>query len=100
MNHGDTIKIVLAYEVDGEPITENQFDEIEFCIGSKRFTLSGGGVTWDSTESAYTVWLTQTDTFTMPMSVPYQTRFKSGDDVISSGEATLDLGNTISRIVL
>ena len=99
MNHGDTIKLILAYTVDEEPITEGQFDEIEFTIGDKRFTLDDG-VVWDSNEGAYTVFLTQEDTFAMPYSVPYQVRLKKGAEVASHKFGTLDLGATLSRTVL
>lgn len=39
-NAGDTLTLYLDYTVDGEQITEGQFDEIEVSIGSKRYLLT------------------------------------------------------------
>ena len=43
-NKGDTINIYLNYTLDGDPITEGSLDEIEFTIGSHRYTLTGGEI--------------------------------------------------------
>ena len=99
MNKGDTITIYLNYTVDGVPITEGQFDEIEFCIGSKRFTLTGqqNTITWDSEYGAYCVSLSQTDTFALALGSKYQLRLQKDGKVISSGINILKIGNTISN---
>lgn len=55
MNKGDTITIFLNYTVDGVPIAENDFDEIEFSIGSKRYTLTGEDIVWDESAGAYKI---------------------------------------------
>ena len=53
MNRGDTLYIILDYTVDDAPITEGQFDEIEFSIGNKQYTMTDGDIEWDSDLSKY-----------------------------------------------
>lgn len=98
MNRGDTLDIVLAYTVDGEPIQEGDFDEIEFSIGSKRYTLTDGDITWDEGEG-YIISIGQEDTIDMGRA-EYQVRFKKGSKVISSSVNTLILGKSISKTVI
>ena len=102
MNRGDTVKIILDYTVDGAPIAENDFDEIEFTIGSKRYTLTGQtpGVVWDGDLGAYTVTLSQADTMALQGRNNYQIRLKKGSSVVSSGISTLTLGKSISRTTI
>ena len=98
MNRGDTLDIVLAYTVDGEPIQEGDFDEIEFSIGSRRYTLTDGDITWDEGEG-YIISIGQEDTLDMGRA-EYQVRFKKGSKVISSSVNTLILGKSISKTVI
>lgn len=98
MNRGDTLDIVLAYTVDGEPIQEGDFDEIEFSLGSKRYTLTDGDITWDEGEG-YIISIGQEDTLDMGRA-EYQVRFKKGSKVISSSVNTLILGKSISKTVI
>lgn len=97
MNKGDTITIYLNYTVDGVPIAENDFDEIEFSIGSKRYTLTGEDIVWDESAGAYKVALSQADTFALGYDSRYQVRLKKDNTVISSGISVLSLGPTISK---
>ena len=105
MNEGDTLKIILNYTVDGQPIEENQFDEIEFSIGNKRYTLASG-VTWDSGISKYTIFISQADSFALGTYmgrngfVYYQLRLRSGVDVVSTKKKKLFLGDTISDKII
>lgn len=97
MNKGDTIKIVLNYTVDNEPLPEDFTGEIEFTIGSKRYTLTDETVAWDATEAAFVVNLSQADTFALGGTVQYQIRIKNAEgSVVSSGIQTMKLGNTLS----
>lgn len=98
MNRGDTLDILLAYTVDGEPIHEGDFDEIEFSIGAKRYTLTDGDITWDE-EQGYIISIGQEDTLDMGRA-EYQVRFKKGSKVISSSVNTLTLGKSISKTVI
>ncbi len=99
-NKGDTLDFELAYTVDGEPITEDQFDEIEFCIGAKRYTLTGGDITWDDSIARYTLSVSQADSFSLETVADYQVRFKAGSTVISTSKKKFVLGGTISETVI
>ena len=98
MNKGDTIKIILNYTVDGEPITESFDGEIEFTIADKRYLKSTGWVYWDDTERAFCVSIPQSDSLSLPKASKYQVRFRNSEGaVVSSGIETLALGDVLSR---
>lgn len=99
MNSGDTIKIVLNYTVGGEPLTQDFSGELEFCIGTKRYLLSNGGIVWDG--EAFCVTLSQEDTIALRGTSDYQIRIKDADgNVVSSGIKKLVLGRSISKETL
>lgn len=99
-NRGDTINISLAYTVNGEPITEGQFDEIEVYIGENRYTLTDGTVVWDSGQKMYTVFVDQEDSFKLTTKTEYQVRFRIGIDVISSNIKYMPIGKVLSNEVI
>lgn len=99
-NSGDTVKIILNYTVDGVPIAQGDFDEIEFCIGSKRYLLSKGDIVWDATAGAYTVSLSQADTFALNGTHNYQIRLKKDGEVVSSGISIINFGRSISKVTI
>lgn len=99
-NCGDTIDISLAYTVNGEPITEGQFDEIEVYIGENRYTLTDGTVVWDSGQERYTVFVDQADSFKLTTKTEYQVRFRMGTQVISSNIKYMPIGKTLSNEVI
>ncbi len=99
MNSGDTIKIVLNYTVGGEPLAQDFSGELEFCIGTKRYLLSNGGIVWDG--EAFCVTLSQEDTIALRGTSDYQIRIKDADgNVVSSGIKKLVLGRSISKETL
>ena len=99
MNSGDTIKIVLNYTVGGEPLTQDFNGELEFCIGTKRYLLSDGGIVWDG--EAFCVTLSQEDTIALRGTSDYQIRIKDADgNVVSSGIKKLVIGRSISKETL
>lgn len=100
MNSGDTITIYLNYTIDGAPIAENDFDEIEFTIGRKRFTLSDGGIVWDEDAAAFAIGLSQADTIDMVDKNYYQIRLKKDDVVVSSDINVISIGNSLSKRIL
>ena len=100
MNKGDTITIYLNYTVDGAPISEGQFDEIEFSIGRKRYTLSDEEIAWDEAAGAYSITLDQEDTFALSGDNRYQIRLKKDGEVVSSGISVLTIGRSISKRVI
>lgn len=99
MNSGDTIKIVLNYTVGGEPLTQDFNGELEFCIGTKRYLLSDGGIVWDG--EAFCVTLSQEDTISLRGTSDYQIRIKDTEgNVVSSGIKKLVIGRSISKETL
>lgn len=100
MNNGDTFLFILDYTVDGEPIQEDYFDEIEFSIGNKQYLLSKEEIAWDSNISKYTVFIPQADTLNFSMITKYQLRVRKGTEVASSKEMYLLIGNSISKDVI
>lgn len=82
MMQGDQFRlpIELSYESDGSPITAEQVQDVEVCVGRVRKTMSDG-VSFDSNTGRFYVYLTQNETFTMRNEVAVQARifFKSGD---------------------
>ena len=100
MNSGDTVKIILNYTVDGVPISEGAFDEIEFSIGRKRYTLSDEKIAWDEAAGAYSITLTQEDTFALAGDQRYQIRLKKDGEVVSSGISVVNIGRSISKRVI
>lgn len=99
-NRGDTIDITLAYTINGEPITEGQFDEIEVYVGENRYTLTGGDIVWDNEQEMYTIFIDQEDSFKLTTKTEYQTRFKIGVNVISSKIKYIPIGKTLSNEVI
>ena len=96
-NKGDTLTIFLNYTVDGVPIAEDDFDEIEFCLGAKRFTLSHEDIVWDDNAGAYKISLSQADTLALDATNRYQIRLKKDSTVVSSGISVLSFGPSISK---
>lgn len=99
-NRGDTIDVSLAYTIDGEPITEGQFDEIEVYIGENRYTLTDGTVIWDSEQEMYTVFVDQAESFKLTTKTEYQVRFRMGTKVISSNIKYMPIGKVLSNEVI
>ena len=101
MNRGDTIDITLDYTIDGTPIEDADLDEIEFSIGTKRYTLSGEDFTTDPVTGKYKLFIDQADAFALGRSaLQYQVRFRKGDIVISTDIDKLIIGATISTTVI
>ena len=101
MNKGDTIDITLDYTIDGTPIEDAALDEIEFSIGSKRYTLTNEDFTIDPVTGKYKLFIDQTDAFALGgSSLQYQVRFRKGDVVVSTNIDKLILGGTISSVVI
>ena len=99
-NKGDTIDVLLNYTIDGNPIMEGDLDEIEFMMGTHRYTLSGGQIVWDSNTSLYKILIPQEDSFDLKSVTRYQLRIKQGVRVKSTDVEEAELGEVISRSVL
>ena len=101
MNKGDTLYIELAYKVDGEPLKQGDWDEIEFSLGNKQYTLTGGDIIWDIELGCYCVFIDQEDTFNLNnIKDSYQIRLKKGREVVSDKIKPFIIGESISRKVI
>lgn len=99
MNKGDGFILKLEYTINGQSIKENQFEEIEFSLGSLRFYLSKGDIYWDN--GAYKIKLSQEQTFKLKSIEPYQIRFKRiGSEPFSSTIKQFKIGEVISQKVI
>lgn len=115
-NKGDTACLLLNYTVNGEPMVEGAYDELEFQINhqwnsnSIKRLLSQGEIAWETvtyedddgehTFTGYVIYLTQEDTFKMNGTFTYQLRVMVDGNVGSSPINELDIGAVLSRKVL
>ena len=99
-NQGDTGYIILDYTVDDAPITEGQFDEIEFYLGNNRYLLSAGDIEWNPDLAKYCVFINQSDTLKINSPMSYQLRLRQGRDVISTDIKKKTIGASISKKVI
>lgn len=99
-NRGDTLDITLNYTINGQPIEQGQFSEIEVYIGENRYTLTGNDIEWDSEQNAYVLFVDQEDSFKLTNKTEYQVRFKIGTRVISSNVKYMAIGKTLSNTVI
>lgn len=102
MMQGDQFRlpIELFYKSDGSPVTAEQVQDVEVCVGRVRKTMSDG-VSFDTDTGKFYVYLSQDETFTLRNEVAVQARilFKSGDVLgIKLGTVTFD--KSASREVL
>ena len=113
MNRGDTIDLMLNYQLNGEDLKEGAYDEIELQINNESSSkaikklLSNGGIVWKTvtydggTFTGYVVELDQNETFSLnagPSTV--QLRIKMNNEVGSSENSTFTLGNVLSKKIL
>lgn len=99
-NKGDTINIYLNYTLDGSPILEGDLDEIEFTMGSHRYTLTEGDIVWDDNAQLYMVKMPQEDTFDLKSTTRYQLRVRKDNDVGSTDVEESELGDVLSKVVI
>lgn len=117
MNRGDTVSLMLDYQVNGSPLQQGAYDEIELQINNQNSSksikklLSDGGIQWKtisyysggSSESftGYVAELDQEETFKLVAGQSMiQLRVRIGDQVGSSGNSVLTLGATLSSQVI
>lgn len=107
MNKGDTIRLILDYSINEDPIEEGQFDDLELQLNRDSFgkfhlkkLLSQGDIIWDTDLGKYVCYLSQEETFKLPNQVEYQLRCYDDNSVISSGIGRFCIGDTLSKEVL
>ena len=107
MNKGDTIRLILDYSINEDPITEGQFDDLELQLNKDAFgkfhlkkLLSQNDITWDAELGKYVCHLSQEETFNLPNVVEYQLRCYDDGSVVSSRIDRFFIGDTLSKEVL
>lgn len=114
LNRGDTVCFGLDYNLNGSPLQEDAYQEIEFQINNEKSSksikklFSKGEIVWGTIEkrngemfTGYYVKLSQKESFMLnagPSMV--QLRIKVDDEVGSSDESSFDLGAVLSSKVL
>lgn len=116
-NEGDTACLMLNYQLNGLPLEEGKYEEIEFQINQQKSNnsikklLSRGEIEWatvtyieDNIEKSFTgyvTYLSQKDTFRMQDGVATcQIRILMNGEVGSSEYSNFDLGKALSVKVL
>lgn len=100
VNHGDTLYIQLDYTLDGLPLHEYIWDDIEFMFGTYRYTLLQGTIVYDNEVGNYCVSISQQQTFASPDIVEYQIRLYKDNEVVSSKVGRMPLGKVLSTTKL
>lgn len=95
MNKGDALLIELDYTVNGEALKEGEWDDIEFALNSKSYSLSNGDIYWDG--EAYVCYLSEADTFDLRFTNIYQLRLAKDGYVISSPITQWRVGGVLSK---
>ena len=118
MNRGDTSFLMLNYTINGDPLTENSYTEMELTINEQssvkcvKKLLSAGDIEWGTlsytdseghpqTFTGYYAHLSQEETFTLQQgSNEVQLRILANDEVGSSAVSSMTLGKVLSSEVL
>lgn len=118
LNRGDTVCLLLNYNLNGSPLQEGAYQEIELQINKQglynavKKTLSSGSIRWgevsyiDShgdtqTFTGYYANLSQAETFQLSTGKSdIQLRIMLNEEVGSSAISSIDLGQVLSSQVL
>ena len=117
MNRGDTVSLMLDYQVNGSPLEEGAYSEMELQINNENSSkaikklLSDGGIAWKtinyenngSTETftGYVAELSQEETFKLSAGQSMvQLRIRIGNQVGSSESSMFMLGAVLSTKVI
>ena len=116
MNRGDTAYLMLNYTINGEPLVDGAYQEIELQINKQgtdsiKKLLSTGEIKWGMIEyeeedktktfTGYYCTLSQNETFSLRDGSSYvQLRVLVNDEVGSSDISYFDIGQTLSKKVL
>lgn len=118
MNRGDTGYLILNYTINGSPLEQNAYQEIELQLNKQgaypysiKKLLSDGSIMWgtlsydnEGTESQFTGYyctLSQRETFDLQSGeIAVQLRVLVDDEVGSSAITSITLGQVLSSEVL
>lgn len=118
LNRGDTVCLLLNYNLNGEPLVEGAYQEIELQINKQgifnavKKTLSDGSIVWGEvsylddegqaqTFTGYYANLSQEETFRLSSGASnIQLRIMLNDEVGSSAISSINLGQVLSSQIL
>ncbi len=100
IRRGQTALIRLEYTVNEEPLADFTADELEFTFGAEKYYLSDGGIYFNDEEQAYCVFITQEQSFALPLVVSYQLRILKDGEVAPSDIEYMSIGDSLSDVVL
>ena len=117
MNRGDTISLMLDYQVNGSPLEQGAYDEMELQINNQNSSkaikklLSDGTIVWKTVNysddgvaksfTGYVADLDQEETFKLSAGQSMvQLRIKIGNQVGSSNSSVFTLGAVLSSKIL
>ena len=113
INKGDTLQLILNYQLNGSDLEQDYFDDIELQLNSQsgrnsvKLLYSLGEIVWDSEKNKYVVYLSQEQTFKLKQNqlnedsdVEYQLRVLLNSAVVSSDVGTFTIGPVLSKKVL
>lgn len=113
MRQGDTITLLLNFQMNGEDLVQNAYQEMELQINKEgkdrsiKKLLSDGGIVWETVQlsngdtfTGYVVRLDQSETFNLGSNLSCQLRIKKDDEVGSSAQTNLNLDSVLSTKVL
>ena len=101
MMQGDSYRLPIQVTMNGEVVTLTMVEDVEVMLGSIRKTLYDGSVSYDDTQEAYLVSLSQEDTFRLRggANVQVRVKFLSGD-VLGVDLGYVDIKSSASKVVL
>ena len=118
LNRGDTVCLLLNYSLNGDPLQEGAYQEIELQLNKQdvynavKKTLSGGSILWGEvsyldehgdpqTFTGYYANLSQEETFRLSSGATnIQLRIMLNEEVGSSAISSINLGQVLSSQVL
>lgn len=118
MNRGDTAFLLLSYTLNGSPLVEGDYQEIELQLNPQnnyrnvKKLMTAGDIEWgtltytdshgdEQSFTGYYAHLSQEETFNLTNGNNYaQLRIMMNDEVGSSGICQVDLGAVLSFEVL
>ena len=117
MNRGDTSFLMLNYTINGDPLSEGEYQEIELTINAQPSSrciqkkLSNSDIVWgtltytegetEKTFTGYYTHLDQDETFKLSQGTnEVQIRILDNNEVGSSAISSISLGQVLSNEVL
>lgn len=97
---GDRREIAISVTSEGEPVSPDTVNRIQFIFGDGDFIycFPGNNVTYDEENEKYIVLLEDRDTFKLKYNFSVQARVHFSDGMIFASSAeTLDLGNVYGK---